>query len=147
MCVQFKDIYFFVIYLYTYMTYSQDYNLASHITYVVCFKFMLKGRNLELKVNSEGQIFKKKIFMEILFTSTVLAKDLLSDHYWPILYLKKRHCLIDLIRSYFMTICMYVFIFSTRIFSFTISLAIGIFSFVNEILLSCLFIFKAIYSK
>ena len=38
-------------------TFSQDYGLASHTTYVVCVNFIHKWRDLQLKVDSERQIF------------------------------------------------------------------------------------------
>ena len=37
--------------------FSQDYNLASHTTYVVCVNFINEWRYLQFKVDSERQIF------------------------------------------------------------------------------------------
>ena len=42
---------------YSLQQFSQDYNLASHKTYVVCVNFMHKWRDLQFKVNSDRQIF------------------------------------------------------------------------------------------
>ena len=41
------------------LTFSLDYDLASHITYVVWVNFMHKWRDLQFKVDSERQIFEK----------------------------------------------------------------------------------------
>ena len=46
---------------------SQDYDLASHTTDVVCVNFMY-----EFKVDFEGQIFVEKLFMAILFILRVI---------------------------------------------------------------------------
>ena len=47
--------------------FSQDYDQASHTTYVVCINFMHECCNLQFKVDSEGDIFEK-LFIVILFT-------------------------------------------------------------------------------
>ena len=50
--------------------------LASHTTYVVYVIFIRKCRDLQFKVDSERQIFDK-LFITILFTLTVFARNLL----------------------------------------------------------------------
>ena len=42
---------------------SQDYDLTSHTTYVVCVNFIHEWRQLQFKVDSERQIFEK-LFMQ-----------------------------------------------------------------------------------
>ena len=54
-----------------------DYDLASRLTYVMCFNFIRKWRDLQPKINSEWQIFEK-LFMAISFTLRVFAKNQLS---------------------------------------------------------------------
>ena len=53
-------------------TFSQDYNLASHTSYVACFNFIHKWRDLQSEVDSERQIFEK-LFVAILFTLMVFS--------------------------------------------------------------------------
>ena len=53
--------------------FSHDYDLASHITYIGCVKFIYERQNLQFKFNSECQIFKN-LFMAILFH---------SQNFWP----------------------------------------------------------------
>ena len=45
--------------------FSQDYDLASHTTYVVCGNFIHEWRMLEFKVDSEWQIFAK--FLMVIY--------------------------------------------------------------------------------
>ena len=40
-------------YIITLQCFRQDYDLALHTTYVVCFNFTHESRNLQLKVGSE----------------------------------------------------------------------------------------------
>ena len=40
-------------------TFSQDYDLASYITYIVCVDFIREQRESQFKFGSEWQIFKK----------------------------------------------------------------------------------------
>ena len=54
-------------------------NLASHTIYVVCVNFIHEWRDLQFKVVSERQTFEK-LFMTILFTLTVFAKNLLRGN-------------------------------------------------------------------
>ena len=54
--------------------FSQDYDLASHITYVVCVNFIHEWRELQFKVDSERQIFEK-FFIAILFTQSFCQKS------------------------------------------------------------------------
>ena len=49
-------------------------DLASHTTYVVCVSFIHKWWDLQFKVDSKRQIFKK-LFMAILFTLRVFARN------------------------------------------------------------------------
>ena len=53
-------------------------DLVSHTTYIVCFNFIHKWRELQVKVDSKLQIFKKLI-MAILFALRVFAKNLLTS--------------------------------------------------------------------
>ena len=48
-------------------------DLVSHITYVGCVNFIHKWRDLQLKVDSERQMFGK-LFMAIFFYFRVFAK-------------------------------------------------------------------------
>ena len=43
-------------------SFRQDYDLVSHITYIVCVKFINECLDLQFKVDSERQIFEK-LFM------------------------------------------------------------------------------------
>ena len=43
---------------------SQDYDLASHITFIECVNFLHEWRDLQFKVDYERQIFEK-LFMAI----------------------------------------------------------------------------------
>ena len=43
-------------------SFSQDYVQASHLTYVVFVTFIAKCRDLQIKVDSERQIFEKLLF-------------------------------------------------------------------------------------
>ena len=52
------------------------YNLVLRITYVVCFNFIHKWRDLQFKVDSERLIFEK-LFLAILFTFRIFARNLL----------------------------------------------------------------------
>ena len=58
--------------------FSQDYHLVSQTTYVVCFNFIHKWWDPQFKLDSERQIFEK-LFMAILFTLTVFAKNLFRE--------------------------------------------------------------------
>ena len=62
--------------------FSHDYDLVSHTTYVVCVSFIHEWRDLQFlkspKTDSERQIFEK-LFMVILFTLRVLARNLLGE--------------------------------------------------------------------
>ena len=54
---------------------------VSHTTYVVCVNFRHKWRDLQFKVDSELQIFFfEKLFMAILFTLRVFARNLLGGN-------------------------------------------------------------------
>ena len=56
-------------------------DLVSHTTYVVCVNFIHKWRDLLFKVDSERQIFFfEKLFMAILFTLRVFARNLLRGN-------------------------------------------------------------------
>ena len=52
-------------------------DLVSHTTYVVSVNFIHEWRDLQLKIDSERQIFLEKLFMAILFTLRVFARNLL----------------------------------------------------------------------
>ena len=49
-------------------SFSQDYYIVSHTTYIVCVYFIHKWRDPQFKVDFERQYFFGKLFMEILFT-------------------------------------------------------------------------------
>ena len=55
-------------------------DLVSHTTYVVCVNFIHKWRNLQFKVDSERQIFFEKLFMAVLITHRVFARNLLRGN-------------------------------------------------------------------
>ena len=81
---------------------SQCCDLAIHSTFVVCFNFIDKCRNLEFKMYSERHIFEKLV-IGILFTLKILARNLIRGSHrinicfyisfcwkflsWPIHYL------------------------------------------------------------
>ena len=50
-----------IIYIHNWslQSFSQDYDLASHTTYVVCINFIHKWRDLQFKFDFERQIFEK----------------------------------------------------------------------------------------
>ena len=52
---------------------------VSHNIYIVCVNLIHKWRDLQFKVNSERQIFEK-LFMAILFTLRVFARNLLKGN-------------------------------------------------------------------
>ena len=56
-------------------------DLVSHTTYVVCVNFIHKWRDLQFKVDSERQRFFEKLFMAILFTLRVFARNLLRENH------------------------------------------------------------------
>ena len=56
--------------------FSQDFDLASHTTHVVCLEFIQDWRDLHFNVNSYRQIFEK-LFMAGLFTPRVFVRNLL----------------------------------------------------------------------
>ena len=51
---------------------SQDYDLASHIPYIVCVHFIHDWQDLQFKVDSKQQIIER-FFIAILFTLRVFA--------------------------------------------------------------------------
>ena len=53
--------------------FSQDYNLASHTTCVVCINCIHEWRHLQLEVDSE-----EKLFMALLFSLRVFARNMLK---------------------------------------------------------------------
>ena len=53
--------------------FTQDYNLASHITHFGCVNFLHKRQNPQFKVDSERHIFEK-LFKVIFFTRRVFAR-------------------------------------------------------------------------
>ena len=56
-------------------------DLVSHTIYVVCVNFIHKWRGTySFKVDSERQIFFKKLFMAILFALRVFARNLLRGN-------------------------------------------------------------------
>ena len=66
--------------LHTYInlqSFSPDYDLASHTTYIVWVNFIHKRRDLQFKVDSKRQIFEK-LFMAILFTLRISVRNLLK---------------------------------------------------------------------
>ena len=52
----------------TLQPFSQDCNLASRNTYVLCVNFIHEWQDLQFKVDAEGQIFLRDIYMAIYFT-------------------------------------------------------------------------------
>ena len=74
----FKCTYIHVDYIHnwSFQSFSQDYDLVSHTIYVVWVNFLHKWRGLQFKVDSEEQIIDK-LFMEILFTLSLFARNLL----------------------------------------------------------------------
>ena len=55
-------------------------DLVSHNTYVVCVNFIHKWRDLQFKVDFENTDFLRKLFMAILFTLRVFARNLLKGN-------------------------------------------------------------------
>ena len=51
---------------------SQDYNLASHITYVVCGNFIQEWLSLQFKVDSRRLIFEK-LLMAIYYFAYIIG--------------------------------------------------------------------------
>ena len=62
-----------------YLLYYGGFDLVSHTTYVVCVNFIHKWRDLQFNVDSKRQIFEK-LFMAILFTLRVFARNLLRGN-------------------------------------------------------------------
>ena len=58
--------------------FSQDYDLASCVTYVVWVNFIYKWRNLQFKVDSKRQICEM-VFKAVLFALRIFAGNLLRD--------------------------------------------------------------------
>ena len=57
---------------------SQDYDIASHTTYIVCFNFIHLWQDLQFKFDSERQTFGKLV-MAILFTLRGFARNPLRE--------------------------------------------------------------------
>ena len=92
--------------------FAQDYDLASHTTNAMCVNFVHEWGNLQFKVDSERHVFEK-IFMAILFTLRIFARNLLRGSWqrififfrfdvWPGIWTralhesnKLTHCLLD----------------------------------------------------
>ena len=53
---------------------SQDYDLASHTTYVACFHFIHEWQDLQFKVDSERQIFLRNVFLSFYLLSEFLPE-------------------------------------------------------------------------
>ena len=62
--------------------FSQDYDLASHTTHIVCFNFIREWWDLQFNIDSERQIFEKIFYVKFLFTLRVLARNLLRGNRW-----------------------------------------------------------------
>ena len=61
-------------------TYSQDYDLASHTTYVVCVIFIHEWRYLHIKADSKRNIFEK-LFMAFFFYSQNFFQKSPREHF------------------------------------------------------------------
>ena len=79
--------------------FSQDYDLTSHITYVVCVHFIHEWRDLQFKFDYKRQIFEK-LFMAFLFALSFCQKSAESN--WPkkhfhifVLMIISQHYLLD----------------------------------------------------
>ena len=56
-------------------SFSQDYNLFSHITYAVCLNFIQEWWDLQFKVDSEQQIFCETVYLR----GNLRRKYMMSD--------------------------------------------------------------------
>ena len=54
--------------------FSQDYDLASQTTYVVCDNIIHECRDLQFKIDYERQIFEQ-LFMAIILTLRAFARN------------------------------------------------------------------------
>ena len=54
---------------------SQDCDLASHTTYIVCVNFIHKWRDLQFKVVSERQIFEKLFHGNLIYSQASCQKS------------------------------------------------------------------------
>ena len=57
--------------------FSQDYDLVSHSTYVVCVNFIREWRDLQFKKSIPNDRFMRNFFMAILFALRLFARNLL----------------------------------------------------------------------
>ena len=55
--------------------FSQDYDLVSHTTYVVCANFIHEWRDLQFKVHSERQIFEKPFHGNFIYSQSFRQKS------------------------------------------------------------------------
>ena len=55
--------------------FSQDSNLVSYTTYVVCINFIHELRDLELKVDAERQIFEKLLIAIFIYSQSFCQKS------------------------------------------------------------------------
>ena len=55
--------------------FSQDYDLASHITHVVCIHFIHEWQGLQIKVDSKLQIFEKLFLGNFIYPRSFHQKS------------------------------------------------------------------------
>ena len=83
----------FITFIHTYLhnwslqPFSQVYDQASHITYVVCVNFIYEWRNLQFKVDTEQQIIEKLFNRNFLYSQRNLlreswARNILIFFFW-----------------------------------------------------------------
>ena len=68
---------FFVTYIHNWplQTFSQDYDLSSHTTHVVCVNFMREWRDLQFNVDSERKIFEKHFHGRFIHSQSFCQKS------------------------------------------------------------------------
>ena len=62
------------IHIWPLQPFSQDYNLASHRTYIVCVNFIHEWQGLQFKVDSERQMFLRNYSWQIYLISDFLPE-------------------------------------------------------------------------
>ena len=71
----YKHIHITYILNWSLQPFSQDYDLVSHTTYVVCVNFVHEWRDLQFKVDSERQIFDKVFIAIYIYSQSFCQKS------------------------------------------------------------------------
>ena len=94
--ISFVSLFFLLVcfvWCHTY-TFTQDHDLASHTTYVMCINFYTWVMGLlQFNIDAERQIFPNFFFMAILFTLRVFVRNLLEGSPRGNMFISSFRCL------------------------------------------------------